>query len=194
MTNILIQPPVGSSLTLNWPNKKIPQTAPSSSFQQTAGSGTTDSHLLFLADTKAALVYLNEHFSGRVDLIYLDPPFASQATYHQRTASGEKIPQYDDHWDDSRYLQFLLEVLLLLRMLMSDKGTLYLHCDHHHQHHLRMVLDEVFGAKHFMNHLVWGYKTGGVPEKKGFSKNTLIFINSPESSLQFSMTFQHITL
>jgi hypothetical protein len=111
-----------------------------------------------------------------VDLIYIDPPFASSASYKRRlTLKGRSSEpddrltqvQYLDTWSDGAYLQFLYERLLLLRELMSEKGTLYLHCDTHQNYRIRMVLDEVFGARNFRNEIAWCY-TGPSNTHRGF--------------------------
>jgi len=54
----------------------------------------------------------------------------------------------------------MYERLLLLRELLSDNGSIYLHCDYHKSHHLRCLMDEVFGEENFINEVVWGYHTG----------------------------------
>ncbi len=122
-------------------------------------------------------------FRHKVDLIYIDPPFASGADYvrtvmlrgHSEKTTGEEASiaeqvQYEDIWANDNYLQFMYERLILLRELLSERGSIYLHCDWRMSGYLRLVMDEVFGADNFINEIIWGYKTGGIPESTGFSK------------------------
>ncbi len=142
-------------------------------------------HLLLHGDNKETLSsLLCKGFRGKIDLIYIDPPFDSKADYVRKVAlrgldktklTGEEQniieqTQYEDIWQNDTYLQFMYERLILLRELLSEQGSIYLHCDWHKSHHLRFLLDEVFGAGNFVNEIVWGYKSGGIPEKIGFSK------------------------
>ncbi len=182
MKHINITPPAGTALSLDWQNKQIPNMVTVPEFFLSAKYQNEPIHNLFHANTRNALALIATQNHPNIDLIYLDPPFASQAAYHQRIDKNAKALQYNDHWKNAEYLQFIFENLLLLRMLLSDKGTLYLHCDHRQSHRLRMILDEVFGEANFLNHIVWSYKTGGVPEKKGFSKkhdDILVYSKGP---------------
>jgi adenine-specific DNA-methyltransferase len=127
--------------------------------------------MLFHGDNKEVLAYLlAKGFRGKIDLIYIDPPFDSGADYVRRVelrgtkgtarlegqgyTLGEQV-QYTDIWANDNYLQFMYERLLLLKELLADGGTIYLHCDWHKGHYLRCVMDEVFGAEHLQNEIVW---------------------------------------
>lgn len=125
--------------------------------------------LLFHGDNKEVLAHLLANgFRGQVKLIYIDPPFDSGADYVRKVqlrggaatakiegesyALGEQI-QYTDIWANDNYLQFMYERLMLLKELLAEDGSIYLHCDHKKQHHLRCLLDEVFGAEAFRNQI-----------------------------------------
>ena len=141
-------------------------------------------NLLFCGDNVHVLsALLMNGFGGKVDLVYIDPPFDSGADYSRQVrlrgptnqcdssaSSVFKQTQYKDVWLNDDYLQFMYERLILLRELLSDKGTIYLHCDWHKNHYLRLLLDEVFGENNMQNHIIWAYKTGGIPESCGFAK------------------------
>jgi len=149
-------------------------------------------NLLFTGDNKEVLSsLLVAGFRGKVDLVYIDPPFDSGADYVRRVklrgvgngngngengaangngngnGNGDKIlgegqtlieqAQYNDIWANDNYLQFMYERLILLRELLSEEGSIYLHCDTNKGHHLRMLLDEVFGAENFQNEIIWVY-------------------------------------
>lgn len=129
------------------------------------------SRLLFHGDNKEVLAHLLANgFRGKVDLVYIDPPFDSGADYVRkvqlRGASGsarlggedytlgEQI-QYTDIWANDTYLQFMYERLLLIKELMTPSGCVYLHCDPSRNAYLRLLMDEVFGPDSFVNEVVW---------------------------------------
>lgn len=127
--------------------------------------------LLYHGDNKDVLAHLLANgFRGKVKLIYIDPPFDSGADYVRKVqlrgakgtvkidgedyTLGEQV-QYSDIWANDNYLQFMYERLLMLRELLAEGGALYIHCDWNKSHHLRCVLEEVFGADQFRNEIVW---------------------------------------
>jgi adenine-specific DNA-methyltransferase len=127
--------------------------------------------LLFHGDNKDVLAWLLANgYRGKVKLIYIDPPFDSGADYVRKVnlrgapgavklegetyTLGEQT-QYSDIWANDNYLQFMYERLLMLKELLSDDGSFYLHCDWHKSHHLRCLMDEILGAEHIQNEIVW---------------------------------------
>ena len=142
-------------------------------------------NLLFHGDNIEILsTLLVNGFRGQVDLIYIDPPFDSGADYvrkvrlrgHKGKAlRGENISlieekQYEDIWANDTYLQYMYERLVLMRELLSEKGSIYLHCDYHKSHHLRFLMDEVFGQDNFINEIIWAYHGPGSPNMKQFNR------------------------
>jgi hypothetical protein len=125
---------------------------------------------IFWGDNLQVMSHLLKKYRGKVDLIYIDPPFDSKADYKKKiqlkgkqvtndsTAFEEK--QYTDIWSNDEYLQFMYERLILMRELLSDTGSIYLHCDYHKSHYLRLMLDELFGMDNFLNEIVWRRKGG----------------------------------
>lgn len=142
------------------------------------------SNLLFHGDNKEILsTLLTGGFRGKVDLIYIDPPFDSKADYVRKVElrgtknklDGEEQTvieqvQYEDIWANDNYLQFMYERLILLREILSDKGSIYLHCDWHKSHQLRFLFDEVFGGENFVNEIIWCYYGPGTDRQKEFTK------------------------
>lgn len=124
---------------------------------------------IFWGDNLQVMSHMLKEYRGKIDLIYIDPPFDSKADYKKTiNLKGKKInndnnsfeeKQYGDIWTNDEYLQFMYERLILLKELLSDKGSIYLHCDWHKAHHLRMICDEVFGTNNFVNEIIWSYKT-----------------------------------
>ena len=150
---------------------------PEPTFANFRGDGP---NFLFHGDNKETLsTLLASGFRGKIDLVYIDPPFDSGADYVRRVQlrgmdgeNGEdanrkngkilgKGPslieqvQYEDIWANDTYLQFIYERLLLLRELLSERGSIYVHCDSRKGGHLRILLDEVFGAANFRNMVSW---------------------------------------
>lgn len=124
---------------------------------------------IFWGDNLQVMSHLLKEFRGKVDLIYIDPPFDSKADYkksiavkgksaqNDRTVFEEK--QYSDIWTNDEYLQFMYERIVLMRELLSERGALYLHCNVGKGHYLKCILDEVFGADNFRNEIIWCFKT-----------------------------------
>lgn len=130
---------------------------------------------IFWGDNLQVMSHMLKEYRGKIDLIYIDPPFDSKADYKKKievkgigkaetdsTSFEEK--QYGDIWSNDEYLQFMYERLIILRELLSDHGCIYLHCDWHKSHHLRMIMDEVFGNNKFVNEVIWHYSGAGTPK------------------------------
>ncbi len=146
-------------------------------------------NLLFHGDNKEILsTLLAQGFRGKIDLIYIDPPFDSGADYVRKVklrgeenvleSEGQSVieqTQYTDIWTNDNYLQFMYERLILMHELLSEKGSLYLHCDWHKSHHLRLLLDEVFGEANFVNEIIWKYNWASTVKKKFSQKHDTIF-------------------
>ncbi|MDE5615561.1 MAG: site-specific DNA-methyltransferase [Alphaproteobacteria bacterium] len=104
---------------------------------------------------------------GKIDLIYIDPPFDSKADYRTKiTLPGANVEQrpsvleqfaYSDTWADgtASYLRMLYPRLALMRELLSEQGSIYVHCDWHAGHYLKTILDDIFGKRNFLNEIVW---------------------------------------
>ena len=126
-------------------------------------------NLLFHGDNKEILsTLLVQGFRGKIDLIYIDPPFDSGADYVRKVklrgkkedleAEGHSVieqTQYTDIWANDNYLQFMYERLSLMRELLSEKGSLYLHCDWRMNSYLCLAMDEIFGKSNFLNLVTW---------------------------------------
>lgn len=120
---------------------------------------------IFWGDNLQVMGHLLKQFRGKVDLTYIDPPFDSKAEYKKKVVlhgkdttndqSSFEDKQYSDIWTNDEYLQFMFERLVLLRELLSETGSIYLHCDWHKVHYLRIIMDDVFGKSYFRNEITW---------------------------------------
>ena len=125
---------------------------------------------IYWGDNLQVMSHLLRDNRGGVDLIYIDPPFDSGADYKkivkikkasiQSDHSAFEEGQYSDIWSNDAYLQFMYERLTLLSELLSDTGSIFLHCDWGRNYHLRAILDEIFGPQNAINEIVWRRKGG----------------------------------
>ncbi len=144
--------------------------------KETYGEETNDwINKIFWGDNLQVMSHLLKEYRGKVDLIYIDPPFDSKADYkmkiqlrgknivNDRTNFEEK--QYGDIWTNDEYLQFMYERLIILRELLSEKGCIYVHMDENRSHYIKILLDEIFGKNNFRREIIWrigwisGYKS-----------------------------------
>jgi len=158
---------------LTWMGKKPLEKVEYFPAQEKEVYGDKDSkefNKIFWGDNLQVLSHLLKEYRGKIDLIYIDPPFDSKADYIKKVKiRGEKVEgeqlgvleekQYTDIWENDEYLQFMYERLLVIRELLSENGSIYLHCDWHKNSHLRLILDEIFGEQRIVNEIVWAYET-----------------------------------
>ncbi|MCI5663924.1 MAG: site-specific DNA-methyltransferase [Mediterranea sp.] len=138
---------------------------------------------------------------GKVDLIYIDPPFDSKADYRTKiTLPGADLQQkptvieqfaYADTWEQGTvsYLSMMYPRLVLMRELLSDRGTFYIHIDWHVGHYVKVILDDIFGKHNFRNEIIWKY-TGSLQPKKDFArKHDVIFRYSKSAEVVYNPIF-----
>ena len=131
---------------------------------------------------------------GKVDLIYIDPPFDSKTDYRTKIKlPGTDIQQrptvieqfaYADTWERGTisYLRMLYPRLLLMKELLSDRGSIYVHIDWHVGHYVKLILDDIFGKENFINDIIWCY-TGPTNQKNNYPRkhdNILYFVKSSD--------------
>lgn len=151
---------------------------------------------IFWGDNLQVMSHLLKEYRGKIDLIYIDPPFDSKADYKKKievrgigkaasdsTSFEEK--QYGDIWTNDEYLQFMYERLIIMRELLSDTGSIFLHCDWHKAPHLRCLLDEIFGPENFRNEIIWSYKSAGMSTSTFPRKHDNIFYYSKTADRVF---------
>ncbi len=156
---------------------------------------------LFWGDNLQVLSHLLKDYRGEIDLIYIDPPFDSKAEYVRRVKiRGQQIEgeqqsileekQYADIWENDEYLQFMYERLLVMRELLSETGSLFVHCDWHKSHYLRLILEEIFSEENFVNEIIWQRKSATSFARKQLGiVNDTIFWYSKSSKYIFNPTY-----
>jgi len=160
-------------------------------FTDENGKTQTWLNKIFWGDNLQVMSHLLRDFRGKVDLIYIDPPFDSKADYKKKiqlkgkTVFNDKSTfeekQYGDIWTNDEYLQFMYERIILLKELLSDRGSIYLHCDWHKSHHLRYLLDEIFGQNNMLNEIIRKYSVGGKGDGFFARKHDTIFFYAKNS-------------
>lgn len=134
-------------------------------------------NMLLRGECLSACAYLKEQ-GIEVDLVYIDPPFASGADYAKKVyvrrnpKVAEAIQQveneleveelkafeekmYGDVWDKERYLNWMYENLMAIKSVMSERASIYVHLDYHIGHYVKILMDEIFGEDNFRNEIIW---------------------------------------
>jgi len=138
-------------------------------------------NLLIWGDNKLVMSSLiKQGWAGKINLIYIDPPFFTGSDFTIRTKVGdekiEKVPSiieeraYKDTWSGgiASYLKYMYERLVLMRELLAENGSIYVHLDWHVGHYVKVMMDEIFGYENCRNEIVWCY-TGPARKVKDFA-------------------------
>ena len=167
-----------------------------------------DGNMVIRGECVSACAYLKEQ-GIQVDLVYIDPPFASGADYAKKVyirrnpKVSEAIAQaeqelnvdelkafeekmYGDVWDKEKYLNWMYENLMAIKSIMSEKASIYVHLDWHIGHYVKILLDEVFGEDHFRNEIVWWYLWGGRGKTQWNPKHDTIYFYSRSDEWVFN--------
>lgn len=151
-----------------------------------------DGNMVVRGDCVSTCAYLRDQ-GIKVDLVYIDPPFASGADYAKKVylrhnpALAERIEEaekelshdemksfeekmYGDIWDKEKYLNWMYENLCAIKSVMSDEASIYVHLDWHIGHYVKILMDEIFGEENFRNEIVWHYtnKMSGSNDPRDF--------------------------
>ncbi|MGR3303612.1 MAG: DNA-methyltransferase [Candidatus Scalindua sp.] len=157
-------------------------------------------NLLIQGDCLSACAYLKSK-NIKIDLVYIDPPFASGANYAKKiylrnggkseidaddSSIGEEV-MYGDIWQKEDYLNWLYERLLAIKKVMSESSSIYVHLDATIGHYVKVLLDEVFGEDNFINEVIWKYVKFQMRKMTRFANNTdRIFIYSKNDTYHFN--------
>ena len=171
--------------------------------QETVGENA-DGNMVIRGECVSACAYLKEQ-DIQVDLVYIDPPFASGADYAKKVyirrnpKVAEAIAQaeqeldidelkafeekmYGDVWDKEKYLNWMYENLMAIKSVMAPTATIFVHLDYNISHYVKILMDEVFGDTGFLNNIVWCYQTRQFSKKYFNRKHHDIFwyANNPD--------------
>jgi adenine specific DNA methylase Mod len=162
------------------------------SFFQLAAQEQPWRNRLIWGDKKYVLPSLLPEFAGKVNLIYIDPPFDTGADF----SFNASIPGHDDEDDDAlaftkepslieqkayrdtwgrgidSYLQWFYETVVILHELLAEQGSIYVHLDYRVAHYAKIILDEVFGSEQFIAEIIWKRRSGIVKQTKTFGACT----------------------
>ena len=143
-------------------------------------------NLFAFGDNAGFMKYLLDErdMRGKIKLIYIDPPFFSKANYEATLHIAAEKPRkvkhlaYEDVWEQGmeQYLKMLCTRLLFMRDLLADDGTIWVHLDWHSVHYVKILLDEIFGDKNFINEIIWQYKSGGSSKRHFARKHDNILV------------------
>ena len=161
--------------------------------------GTGWKNIIACADNGPFMKNLIENgdMKGKIQMVYIDPPFFTKANHEavihvnrpgeEKGTLSAKHLAYDDHWSRGigQYLSMLTSRLYLIRDLLTDQGTVWVHLDWHAVHYVRLLMDEIFGADHFVNEIVWTYKSGGASKKHFARKHDTILVYSKSKKYYF---------
>lgn len=160
--------------------ERVQRGMPLYEMEQKERIGTNPHHnMVIRGECLSACAYLKDK-GVQVDLVYIDPPFASGADYAKKVyirrnpKVAEAIAQaeseldieelrafeekmYGDVWDKERYLNWMYENLMAIKSVMSDEASIYVHLDWHIGHYVKILMDEIFGESNFVNEIVWHY-------------------------------------
>jgi adenine-specific DNA-methyltransferase len=145
---------------------------------------------IFWGDNIQVMSHLLKEYRGKVDLVYIDPPYDSAANYKlkikvkgsiaENNQNSFEEKQYTDIWSNDEYLQFMYERLVVLRELLSDGGSIWVHIDWRRNQYLRLMMDEIFGQNNFVNEVIWKSTTfagssKAIANKFSVNHNTLFW-------------------
>lgn len=156
-------------------------------------------NMLIWGDNKLVMASLLKDFKGKIDLIYIDPPFDVGADFTMEVPVGDEkeavfkdqstleMVAYRDMWGKGTdsYLHIMYERILLMKELLSETGSLYLHCDWHVGHYLKILLDDIFGKGQLVNEIIWCYTQGGRPLDGYPNKHDVLYFFRKSSSFKF---------
>lgn len=169
-------------------------------------------NLVLRGECLSACAYLKEK-GIQVDLVYIDPPFASGADYaktvylrrNPKIAEAVKKAEeelsmddlksfeekmYGDIWDKERYLNWMYENLLAIKSVMSDTASIYVHLDWHIGHYVKILMDEIFGEQNFRNEIVWKRSTAHADAEFYGNNYDMIFFYTNGKNYKFNNVYQ----
>jgi len=168
-------------------------------------------NMLIWGDNKLVMASLLQEFRGKIDLIYIDPPFDVGADFTMKIQIGDDSDEvqkeqsileavaYRDTWGKGvdSYLHMMYERLTLMRELLSERGSIYVHCDWRLDHLMRWLMDEIFGSECFRNTIIWRRDIagkGGKRVSKQWPRNSDTILYYTKSSEEWYFEQQYLPL
>ena len=139
---------------------------------------------LIQGDNKDIMNSLLQNYSKKINLIYIDPPFATGGDFESKMFIGEKdafevTKAYSDSWSGGIdvYIDYLYDRLTLMKKLLAEDGSIYVHLDWHVSHYIKIIMDEIFGKENFKNEIIWAYPAASAKTRRFFirSFDTILF-------------------
>ena len=181
---------------------------------KTADPNTMPKNLVIRGECLSACAYLAAN-NITVDLVYIDPPFASGADYAkkiylrknpklaQKIAEAEQQldietikafeeTMYGDIWNKADYLNWMFENLMAIKNIMSDTASIYVHLDWHIGHYVKILMDEVFGEDNFVNEIIWSYRSGGASKKSSIARkhDSIYFYTNNSNNFEINTVYE----
>jgi len=135
-------------------------------------------NLLIWGDNRDVINSLIKRFSNKIKIIYIDPPFATGGDFKFKTLIGENdafevTKAYSDTWKGGidAYIEFLYERLILMKELLAEDGSIYVHLDWHISHYIKIIMDEIFGRENFKNEIIWAYPAASAKTRSFFIRS-----------------------
>ena len=135
-------------------------------------------NMLILGDNKVVLSNLIKTHKEKVKLIYIDPPFATGTDFNYKIFIGENKDThnaiaYTDIWKEGleSYLNFMYERFIVMKELLSNEGSIYVHLDWHISHYIKVIMDEIFGVENFRNEIIWAYPAASAQTRSFFIRS-----------------------
>lgn len=184
--------------------------------EEIVGDKNTE-NMIIRGECVSACAYLKEH-DIKVDLVYIDPPFASGADYAktiyirrnpkvaeaikkaEETLEDEELrtfeeKMYGDIWNKEAYLNWMYENLVAIKSVMSDNASIYVHLDWHICHYVKILMDEIFGEDNFRNEIIWEYQGSWVaPKNKYPYRNQNIYFYTNSNDYNFNVTYDDLVV
>ena len=125
-----------------------------------------------------------------VNLVYLDPPFFSQKEHELRSRSNGRTYSFDDKFSSKvEYISFISLILKEIRRILTNDGSIFLHCDRYASHYLRIELDEIFGENNFQSEIIWSYKRWSNSKKGLLNAHQNIYFYSKTKNFKFNQFY-----
>lgn len=140
---------------------------------------TSEDNLIIKGNNLLALSSLLERYEGKVQLIYIDPPFNT----------GNDSFKYNDKFNHSSWLTFMKNRLALAKRLLKDTGTIFIHIDYNESHYLKVLMDELFDKENFINEIVWCYTGPGYWKNRFVKKHDIILFYGKNEKYLFNPQF-----